>query len=73
MEFEESIMKTYYYYGMRLRGFAPGCQPSKGLMGKSDYDISKWVKRKYHDIIVYDRQLDETELADYELDYLGAL
>ena len=26
---------------------------------------------RYHDVLVYDRQLTDQELEDYELDYLG--
>jgi len=55
-----------YVYGMRLRGFSPGCQPMKGLK-RSEQDYSG----KYWDLLVYDRELTEKELRDYELDYLG--
>jgi len=54
-----------YKYGMRLRGFSPGCQPS-GVKDRMDDETGK-----YWDIIVYDRKLTETEVKDYELDYLG--
>ena len=53
-----------YKYGMRLRGFSPGCQP-RGVVRRED-DLSG----KYWDIIVYDRKLTEKELLDYELDEL---
>ena len=60
------MFRTYYYYGMRLRGFSPGCQPKKGLIGfQDDYT------RKYHNILTYSRQLTEKELHDYELDFIG--
>lgn len=55
-----------YLYGMRLRGFSIGCQPKKGLIERLDDTTGR-----YHDILVYDRQLDPKELEDYELDYLG--
>lgn len=55
-----------YLYGMRLRGFSPGCQPMNGLK-RSEQDYSG----KYWDLLVYDRELTEKELRDYELDYLG--
>ena len=58
-------MTILYYYGMRLRGFSPSCQPKYGLVDRTD-DIDG----KYHDIIVYNRKLTEQELKDYELDYL---
>ena len=53
-----------YKYGMRLRGYSPGAQP-KGVLRRED-DTSG----KYHDIIVYDRQLSADEIASYELDEL---
>lgn len=54
-----------YKYGMRLRGFGPGCQPKEGLLYMVD-DITG----KYWDIIVYSRKLSEREVAEYELDPL---
>lgn len=54
-----------YKYGMRLRGFGPGCQPKEGLLYRVD-DITG----KYWDIIVYSRKLSEREVAEYELDPL---
>lgn len=55
-----------YKYGMRLRGFSIGCQPKDGLIKRED-DASG----RYYDILVYDRELSEQELEDYELDCLG--
>ena len=55
-----------YKYGMRLRGFAPLCQPMNGLVNREDDPTGK-----YHDVLMYDRQLTEQELRDYELYYLG--
>ena len=54
----------YYKYGMRLRGYSPGCQP-KGVILREDDPSGK-----YYDIIVYDRKLTAKELMDYELDDL---
>lgn len=54
-----------YYYGMRLRGFSPGCQPMKGFIERKD-DKSGM----YHDIIVYDRLLSDREMSEYELDWI---
>lgn len=69
---EERIKAMEYKYGMRLRGFAPMCQPMtpmcqpmKGLIKRED-DTSG----RYHDILIYDRELTERELKDYELDKL---
>ena len=53
-----------YKYGMRLRGKSPGCQPMKGLVRvEHPLDMIKWW-----DILVYDRELDYTELFLYDLD-----
>lgn len=62
-----------YLYGMRLRGFSPGCQPVLGLMGRLDESTKESVKefKFYHDILEYDRKLANEELEIYELDYLG--
>lgn len=56
-----------YVYGMRLRGFAPGCQPV-GVVDWQDIEISN-----YHSIIVYDRELTPKECVEYELDFLKML
>lgn len=54
-----------YRYGMRLRGFSPFCQPKDGLIGREDDTTGR-----YHDVILYNRQLTAEELSDYELDVL---
>lgn len=54
-----------HFYGMRLRGFSPGCQPTKGFVERLDDNTGK-----YHDILVYDRKLTAKEQVDYELDEL---
>lgn len=54
-----------YKYGMRLRGFSPGCQPMQGL--EMAYEPKD---HKYYNILVYSRELTEKELADYELDLI---
>ena len=54
-----------FRYGMRLRGFSIGCQPMTGLIRREDDTTGK-----YHDILVYDGQLTEQEIKDYELDAL---
>lgn len=59
-------MKAVYVYGMRLRGFSPGCQPKDGFMERRDDNSGL-----YYDVIVYDRKLSQQELLDYELDFLG--
>lgn len=62
-DFEEIEVHTY---GMRLRGFSPGCQPMKGLLFTADDESGR-----YHDLLVYDRELTDKELSEYELDYIG--
>lgn len=52
-----------YKYGMRLRGFAPGCQPMKGLIRREDDLFGD-----YWDVLVYNRKLEEDEIQRYELD-----
>lgn len=56
-----------FEYGMRLRGFAPMCQPKEGFVRRED-DLTG----KYYDILVYNRGLSDKELRDYELDSLNA-
>lgn len=55
-----------YKYGMRLRGFSPGCQPKDGFVRREDDTMGD-----YYDIIVYNRPLGINELYDYELDDLN--
>lgn len=54
-----------YFYGMRLRGFSHGCQPMNGLV-----DHYPDMSGKYYDVLVYDRQLTDEEVKNYELDEL---
>ena len=54
-----------FRYGMRLRGFSPGCQPMNGLL-RREGDVTG----KYHDIIVYSRQLYFEEVYAFDLDAL---
>lgn len=55
----------HYYYGMRLRGFSPMCQPMEGLIERQDD-----VTGRYHDILVYDRKLSQEEERSYDLDLI---
>lgn len=55
-----------FKYGMRLRGFSIGCQPMNGLDHAED-DLTG----TYWNILFYNRKLDETEMSDYSLDYVG--
>ena len=70
-------MKDRYLYGMRLRGFSPGCQPRDGFVEcitETSENHELWQKffERYYDLLIYDRELSETELKEYELDYLGS-
>lgn len=57
-----------YKYGMRLRGFSIGCQPTDGLD-----DIIDDPDGKYYDILIYDKPLSNKQISNYELDYLGEI
>lgn len=57
---------TVYIYGMRLRGCAPGCQPKQGFIERRDDTTGR-----YHDIIVYSRELATGEMFNYDLDFIG--
>lgn len=61
----ERHQSKQYRYGMRLRGFSIGCQPMDGFVERQD-DASG----VYHDILVYDRQLTQEEMDEYELDWI---
>lgn len=54
-----------YIYGMRLRGFAPGCQPKEGFVERRDS-----LSDRYFDLLVYDRKLLPKEEWGYDLDYI---
>lgn len=54
-----------FVYGMRLRPFSMGCQPS-GVAEVSEYNTGR-----YWNILYYKRKLTEAEIREYELDYIG--
>lgn len=54
-----------YLYGMRLRGYSIACQPS-GVKERIDDESGR-----YWDIIAYEQKLTDSEIADYDLDYIG--
>lgn len=66
MERESAGMKTVYLYGMRSRGFSPGCQPKEGWI-----DTEVDPLDEYWNVLVYARPLSDQELKDYELDFIG--
>ena len=61
---EETVVEEKHYYGMRLRGAAPSCQPD------GFDEIKEDPTGKYYNILVYSRKLTEEEERDYELDHL---
>lgn len=54
-----------FVYGMRLRGFAPGCQPMAGLVERRDD-----VTGRYYDLLCYTCPLSADDMAQYELDFV---
>lgn len=54
-----------FKYGMRIRGFSIGVQPS-GVVRREDDPTGK-----FWDIIVYDRELTTEEIRHYSLTYIG--
>lgn len=56
-----------FTYGMRLRGFSPGCQPMNGLI-----EHRSTPQGPYYDLLTYDHELTEKEMQDYELDFVQA-
>ncbi len=59
------MIERGFAYGMRLRGFSPGAQPS-GHIGRIDDPTGK-----YYDIVIYDRVLTINEVYGYDLEYIG--
>ena len=60
------VLEFRYLYGMRSRGFSPACQPMEGLIERRDS-----ADKKYYDLLVYSRPLNENEIEAYQLDFLG--
>lgn len=58
-------MTDTFTYGMRLRGFAPGCQPLDGLVQVDDDPHGT-----YYSLLTYNRELTTEEVEQYELDNL---
>lgn len=53
-----------FRYGMRMRGYSIGCQPEEGFLAREDAS----AESNYYDILVYDRELTDEEVEQYELD-----
>ena len=54
-----------HLYGMRLRGYSPGCQP-KGVVEARDDPSGR-----YYNILVYATKLPLKDENRYDLTYLG--
>ena len=54
-----------YIYGMRLRGFSPGCQPKENFIERRDDP-----RGRYWDLIVYSRRLSFRDERNYDLDFI---
>jgi hypothetical protein len=52
---------------MRARGFSPGAQPKEGFIERMDDPL-----KGYFDLVVYNRELEGTEIYQYELDFIRA-
>ena len=59
-----------YKYGMRLRGFSIGAQPS-GVIKRCSPFREDETTGKYWDIIYYEDKLSDEDVRHYSLDYLG--
>ena len=64
------MSETFYEYGMRLRGFSPGCQPMEGFVLRCLDIPIEYHSKGYHDVLLYNRKLTDKELLDYEMDFL---
>lgn len=60
------MSNTKYLYGMRLRPFSIGCQPKEGFVERRDDPTNS-----FWDLLVYNRQLSNKEVDDYDLKFLG--
>lgn len=56
-----------YKYGMRLRGYSIGCQPS-GCIKHEDFENKE---NGYWSYIYYEFALKEEQMKMYDLDFLG--
>ena len=52
-----------FVYGMKLRGFSIGTQPS----GVKEWEDSDKIKTGFYSIIKYDRELTAEEISRYDL------
>ena len=57
----------YYVYGMRLRGYGPGCQPKENLIKAIEGNGRYWS------LLMYSVKLPQKMEHHYDLDYLGVI
>lgn len=57
----EQIEKKHYQYTYKYRGFSPGCQPINGFVEHQKIEMFEYG------VIIYDRQLTNKEIENYEL------
>ena len=60
------MKRMIYLYGMRLRPFSIGAQPKKGFFERRDDTTGE-----YWDILAYAEPLTESDLFNYDLDFIG--
>lgn len=65
LSFEDQYEMIRFLYGMKSRGFSIGCQPKDGFIERLEDPSGK-----YHDVLVYDRRLDDDEVSDFELEFI---
>ena len=58
-----------YKYGMRLRPYGIGCQPTQGFVCCADGAVVDG--HRYHNFIYYAENLSKEDVSNYELDYIG--
>lgn len=58
-----------YVYGMRLRGFSLGCQPS----GVIEWEDSNKSVTGFYSFITYDRKLTDEEIQKYDLSFIKTI
>ena len=65
----------FFKYGMRCRPFSIGTFPKEGFHHVEHLTDAhdRILRERYHDILIYDRELTKQELNDFEFDYIGAV
>ena len=63
----------FFKYGMRCRPFSIGTFPKEGFYHVEHLTDAhdRSLRERYHDILIYERELADDEIYDYELDFIG--